>query len=379
MEWTLPRSEAPETFHTWAGLFTLASVLKRRVQVPKSLLGGWSVSPTLYTIFVAPPGKARKSTTAGYADELLEMVPNINRASTSMTKEVFLKRLAEAHECSISVLSSEFAMFIQKSGPDMYDVLTDLFDGKKNISVDTIGRPIDFAEKPCVNLLAATTPDWVSANMPETVIGGGFASRVIFVFEANKRRSQLFYESLNYEHLDKMKQDLIDDLIYIHENIQGDFKITVEGKEYMEEWYAHNDEENPTHNHRLEGYYQRKAAHIFKVAMLLKIANSSVLKAEDLILGRDDFKRAIKLIEQTEVKLPETFKNIGKNIYVTDLDKIKNFICKKGPVTKEVLLREFLSVAEPEKLAELVQGLIMIGDVAIENRDGVIYYGKPTV
>lgn len=360
MDWSLPRSEAPKTFHTWAGLFTLSSVLRRRVKVPKSYLGGWEVSPTLYTIFVAPPGKARKSTTAGYADELLECVPNITRASTSMTKEVFLNKLAKAHECAISVLSSEFAMFIQKSGPDMYDVLTDLFDGKKDISVDTLSRGLEFASKPCVNLLAATTPDWISANMPETVIGGGFSSRVIFVFEPKARRYQLFYENLNTQHLDNLKEKLVADLIHISENVAGDFKLTPEGKEFMEEWYANNAENNPNTNYRLEGYYQRKPAHIFKVAMLLKIS-----KSDDLILGQNEFKEALSYLETIEKKLPETFKNIGKNEYVTDLDKIVVFIKKKGSVTRQELLKEFQSVAEPEKLAELIGGLIEMGDLKL--------------
>jgi len=374
MDWSLPRSEAPETFHTWAGLFTLASVVKRRVKVPKKYLGGWEVSPTIYTIFVAPPGKARKSTTAGYADELLGMIPNISRASTSMTKEVFLKKLADAHENSISVLSSEFAMFIQKSGPDMYDVLTDLFDGKKDISVETLSRGFEFADKPCVNLLAATTPDWISANMPETVIGGGFSSRVIFIFEPRARRYQLFYENLNTEHLDKLKQNLVDDLLYISENIAGDFEITLEGKEFMEEWYGKNAENNPNTNYRLEGYFQRKPAHIFKVAMLLKIAKGNVLTSDDLKLGHTDFKEALKLLELTEKKLPETFKNIGKNEFVTDLERIQNFIAKKGSVTRKELLTEFKSVAEPEKLVSLIGGLIATEDIKLVNKDGTIYY-----
>lgn len=374
MDWSLPRSEAPETFHTWAGLFTLASVVKRRVKVPKRYLGGWEVSPTIYTIFVAPPGKARKSTTAGYADELLGLVPNISRASTSMTKEVFLKKLSDAHENSISVLSSEFAMFIQKSGPDMYDVLTDLFDGKKDISVETLSRGFEFADKPCVNLLAATTPDWISANMPETVIGGGFSSRVIFIFEPRARRYQLFYENLNTEHLDKLKQNLVDDLLYISENIAGDFEITMEGKEFMEEWYGQNAENNPNTNYRLEGYYQRKPAHIFKVAMLLKIAKGHVLTSNDLKLGHTDFNDALKLLEAVEKKLPETFKNIGKNEFVTDLERIQNFIAKKGSVTRKELLSEFKSVAEPEKLVSLIGGLIATEDIKLVNKDGTIYY-----
>ena len=70
-EWTLPRSEAPATMIRWAGLFTLASAVKRRIWFPREILGSYDIFPNLYVVFVAKPGVARKSTTAGYAEELL--------------------------------------------------------------------------------------------------------------------------------------------------------------------------------------------------------------------------------------------------------------------------------------------------------------------
>lgn len=368
-EWSLPRSEAPATFHTWAGLFTLASILKRKVRVPKSLLGGWEVSPTLYVIFIAPPGKARKSTTAQYAEELLVDVPGIKMASTAMTKEILLHKLSNDNkDASLSILSSEFAMFIQKSGFDMYDVLTDLFDAKKTISVETFKRGLEMADRPCVNLLAATTPDWVAANMPESVIGGGFASRVIFVFEEKKRRSQLYYDGIDHKFLDKKKDDLVDDLIHIDQTVAGDFKLEETAKEFMEEWYAANDEQI-TANYRLEGYYQRKTAHIHKVAMLLHIAQS-----DNLILTIDDFQGAITLLEQVEKKLPQTFKNIGKNEYVSDIEKMYMYVVREKKVSHKALFSEFISVAQPSKLAELIEALIITGKIKTVIDEGTTFY-----
>jgi hypothetical protein len=368
-DWSLPRSEAPATFHTWAGLFTLASILKRKVRVPKSLLGGWEVSPTLYVIFIAPPGKARKSTTANYAEELLTEVPGIKLASTAMTKEVLLHKLSNDNkDASLSILSSEFAMFIQKSGFDMYDVLTDLFDAKKTISVETFKRGLEMADRPCVNLLAATTPDWVAANMPESVIGGGFASRVIFIFEEKKRRSQLFYDNIDHKVLDVKRDDLVEDLIWIDQNVAGDFSIAEDAKEFMEEWYSVNDE-TPVSNYRLEGYFQRKTAHIFKTAMLLHISHS-----DNLVLDTDDFQGAITLLEQVERKLPMTFKNIGKNEYVSDLEKMYMYVVKERIVSHQVLFSEFLSVAQPAKLTELIEALIITGKIKMSIDQGVTYY-----
>ena len=111
-DWSLPRSEAPESFHFWAGLFTIASVLKRRVYVSEELLGGWDCYPFMYIIFVAPPGVARKSTTARYAENLLSSVPLVNLAPTAITVEKLIKELERVKDSAISVFSSEFSSFI---------------------------------------------------------------------------------------------------------------------------------------------------------------------------------------------------------------------------------------------------------------------------
>lgn len=363
-EWSLPRSEAPESFHFWAGLFTISSVMKRRVYLNKEWLGGWECYPHLYIIFVAPPGKARKSTTAAYSEELLREIPLVVRAPTSITKEQLLKKLSEAKDNSISIFSSEFAMFVQKSGMDMYDVLTDLFDGKKDISVETIGRPRDFANKPCVNLLAATTPEWISANMPESVIGGGFASRVIFVFEERVRRFRLYYKGINYSHLDKLKENLLADLIHLAVNVEGEFDIDDDAKHFMEMWYASfmkKQEEESALNYRLQGYYQRKPAYIHKIAMLLHLAYSN-----DLVLVKEDFKQAIAVLEQIERKMPKTFQNVGKNPYTSDMDRILSYIAEKGLVKRRDIMSAFYHVAQPQILSDLIGALIVMGKVYIK-------------
>lgn len=370
--WSLPRSEAPESFHLWAGLFTLASCLKRKVRISKEYFGGWECYPFLYVIFVAPPGRARKTTTAAYSEDLLSEVPNVIKAPTSITVEKLLNKLAEIDDSSLSIFSSEFAMFIQKSGFDMYDVLTALFDGSKDISVDLISRDLDFAEKPCVNLLACTTPNWISDNMPENVIGGGFASRVIFVFESKSRRYQLYYKELNKKPFEVMRADLVEDLNHIANNIEGDFEIEDDAKSFMEQWYKREQamyESRGVANYRLEGYFQRKPAHVHKLAMLHHIAYS-----DELILNRVDFETSIKLLDQLELKLPQTFQSIGKNPYTMDMDRIYAYIAEKEKVTKAEILRSFYHVAQPNVVEELLGALIMMERVTMVNNGGIVYF-----
>lgn len=373
-QWTLPRSEAPESFHFWAGVFTLASILKRKVKISKAYMGGYEIYPTLYTIFVAPPGKARKSTTAKYSEDLLRNIPTCTRAPTSMTVEQMVKKLGQTDDSCLSIFSSEFGMFVAKSKIDMYIALTDLFDNKPDISVETISRATDFAETPCINLLGATTPKWIAANMPEDVIGGGFASRVIFIFEERVRRTQLYYESIDQEHLSKLKQDLLADLMHIDTYIQGEYSIDPDAKMFMESWYKNLAAQNLGNlNERLSGYYERKPVHVHKLAMLIHASYS-----DSMTLTEGDFKAAIKVLESIEIKLPRTFNAIGRNPYMNTLDNMVNYMATKQKARRSEIIGMFYHDGDMATLTELINFLALQGRIkcTVESDDSVWEFVK---
>lgn len=368
-EWTLPRSEAPETFIFWTGLFTIASVVRRHVKVPKSILGSWEAAPNLYILFIAPPGKARKSTTANYTEDLLDYVPDVTKSPELITKESLLSTIVKSPDNSIAITAPEFGEFIAKSGPDMYGFLTNIYDGKKNISVSTLSRGLELAERPCVNLLGATTPIWLADNMPESVIGGGFASRVIFIFEESVRRRKLYYRELDHEKLESLREDLVQDLIHISNEISGEFEIEKEAEDFMVEWYEANAEVSSVSEYKLHGYYERRPAHIHKVAMLLHLAES-----DELVLQKKDFEAAITILGQVEKKLPQTFQSVGKNIYAVDARRIAEFVKEKKKVSQGELYSQFFHVATPNMLQEFITALVLMGEIKQTVEGTVIYY-----
>lgn len=356
--WCLPRSEAKESFIMWTGLFTLAAAMRRHVKIPKEWFGSWEASPNLYVLFVAPPGKARKSTTANYAEDLLDEL-RLTKAPTIVTQASLLNQLVNSDDSSVYIMSAEFGSFIKKSGVEMFEFLTDIFDGRKHIDASTISRGLEFAERPCVNLLGATTPKWIAENMPESVIGGGFASRVIFIYEETVRRRQLYYNELNHDWLKGVREKLVEDLKHIAGEIQGDVALDDSAKAFMEAWYKENaDVESDA---KLSGYYERKPAHIHKVATLLHFAYSDTME-----LCKKDLQDAIYLLELAEPKLHRIFDPIGKNVYAPDVNQIVAYIAEsKEGRTMQELLRRFYAVATPSVLNELIDGLRQAGFISI--------------
>jgi len=267
------------------------------------------------------------------------------------------------------IVAPEFGEFMVKSGPEMYGFLTNVYDGKKTLTASTLSRGLELAERPCVNLLGATTPEWVAENMPESAIGGGFASRVVFIYEEKVRRRKLYYDDLDFTEFEKLRGDLVEDLAHIANTIKGDFKIEPAAHKFMSEWYEANADVQGVDEYKMQGYYERRPAHIHKVAMLVHIAY-----ADDLVLTKSDFEAAIILVKQVEKKLPQTFKAIGKNIYTLDMDRLLAYIVEKETVSRTELFAKFYHVATPNVLQDLLNGLNAMGMVDFIPSDGVMLY-----
>jgi len=365
LRWTLPRSEAKESFIFWTGLFTLASVLRRHVRISKDYLGSWEVYPYMYLLFVGPSG-SRKTTTANYNIELLNEVGGLTSAPDQVTVPKLVSSLIEAEECAMYINAGELSEFIAKSGVDMFSFLTKAFDGVKKISVGTHMRGVELGERPCINFLGATTPEWISDNIPQSVLDGGWGSRTLFIYEEEVRQRKLFYTDVDVKKLyDEIYPNLINDLRFISTNLFGDFKLTKSGEKNFEEWYIENADGGKKRNVKLKGYYERKPAYVMKVAMLLKIADGNIVSSDQLVLDWPDFEEAIGVIENVEEHMPKVFGQIGKNPYKADLRSIYEFIKDSGKVETQEVRRVFMSAAEPETLNKLINGLVAAGLVKI--------------
>ncbi|HYT45988.1 MAG TPA: DUF3987 domain-containing protein, partial [Methylomirabilota bacterium] len=226
---------------------------------------------------------------------------------------------------------------------------------------DTLIRGEEFATNPCVNLISATTPRWISNNLSETMVGGGFTSRTIFIYEDRVRRRQIFYESLDHSVLDRLKGELIEDLNHIMLDLAGDFELDSQAKDLVEEWYKINADKNEHEDYRLQGYYERKPAHAFKLSMLLHIAYS-----DDLIITAKDWKEALGVLSKIEKNMPQVFSSVGKNPYTSETEAILDFIELRGKVTrKEVLTRFYHSAPTVEILLGMVNALVAMEKIKI--------------
>src|SRR6266566_2659153 len=197
--------EAPEKFHFWTAVSTIAGALRRHVWFDQ---GEFKLYPNFFIVFIGEPGIVTKSTAISGGLRLLREI-GANIGPSVATWQGFLKRLEQSTEgfsigdssvplaqrkhvttCAVTMHISEWGTFIDPNDRLMVNMLTDLWDCKEGIAIDkTTATQGDLAIiNPFVNMLAATTPSWMRDNIKAQFGGWGLSSRIIFVFADSPRQ-----------------------------------------------------------------------------------------------------------------------------------------------------------------------------------------------
>ena len=227
-------SEAPRVFHWWAAASTIASVLQGKVWID---MGDFVWKPNFYIIFVAPPGVANKSTTLNIARRFSsEMVdekgnPSMAYGPDSGTWQGLMDALVDVSQqytiggettymSAITSVISELGTFLRSDDFEKIDTLVNLWDNPPKFTTRTRGGGLVQVTNPCLNIIGATTPDWVRKNFPEYGMFGGFTSRVMFIHAAAKSRLIAYPGMGKRKEGYTLRKKLLDDLQKIH-RLQG--------------------------------------------------------------------------------------------------------------------------------------------------------------
>lgn len=317
-------SEAPDILHFWTGISTIAGALRRNVWIDQV---GFQWTPNFYIFLVGPAGVVTKSTTLNYGMGLLEEVPDIFFGPPTATWQGLLPALKDAiqtvkwtdakgdeHHTPVSALTipvSELGTFLKAKDDEFMSFLIGLWDGqlsKRGYSKRTQDRGEVRVENPWINIIGCTTPTWLQANMPTSMIGGGFLSRVIFVY-ANKKRRLVAYPSREWNRvaLIDTKTKLVEDLREIA-TIRGEYQMPDDVLDWGEAWYKDLwlNKKATMSSVRFEPYRARKQTTLHKLAMVIAAAQSN-----DLIIKKEHLEEADELLTGVEASMLTVFNAIG--------------------------------------------------------------------
>ena len=336
------RSEPPIIFHRWCAISMISAVLQRKCRLK------WgpflTFYPNMYIVLVAPSG-ARKGTAMGPALQILSQQA-IHLSAESTTREALIRNLAECTDTesnieegyfeshsSLTVFAPELTCFLGYGNLQLMSDLCDWYDCRDSWTYDTKNKGRDEIIGVYVNIIGGTTPDLIRSSMPLDAIGGGLTSRMIFIYEKDRRRKEPC--PFLTEEAKQIYPNLIADLEQIR-MLRGDFKVTKNFTAAWYDWYMEQAEESPFDPQRFSGYWNRRANHVMKLCIILNASRTN-----DMIIRSQDLARAVATLEEAEIKMEQTFGGVGKNIQSDIINDIMNYVAVNKKVEYTNLVRRF--------------------------------------
>ncbi len=340
-------TEPSSIFQKWTGISLIAAALRKKVVLN---LGRIRVYPNIYIVLVAEPGVARKTQAINFGIKILNRMPegDIITSADSITVQALIQDMEAALDtaqmpdgsalshCSINVIAKEFESFLGQKveNTKMLVFLTDLFDGQElPYRYRTKGSGSNKVVNPLINMLAATTPDSLASSLPSSAIGGGFTSRVLFIW-ADRLHKKVTAPKMTSE-LQEL-EDLLTKDLYLISRMIGEFKLSEEAYHLWDEYYQAFD---PKDNNRLckdtsfSGWYTRKHIYIIKVAILF-----SASRSDKMIVEWKDIQTAMRSIEEVEKEMGNAFKAVGKSVVSSETDMVIQIIRSFKWITDKRLL-----------------------------------------
>lgn len=384
-------SESPLSFHFWTGVSTIAGALRRRAWIEE---GYFQWTPNFYIVLVGPPGIAAKSTTMKVGMKLLERVDGVHFGPTSMTWQALTQSLEEAKEMvgkkgdlegefipmsCITCVISELGVFLRPEDKEFVDVITDLWDSQIGVWIrgtKTQGKTV--IENPWLNVLAATTPTWLRENIPDSMIGGGLISRILFVY-GDKKRHLVPYPSdfIDEKVFAKFSDLLVEDLREIA-SIFGRYYLTPEAKAWGKVWYKKHWGPRPIHmaSDRYGGYIARKQTHIHKLAIVFAAAQRN-----ERIITLADLQFSERMVTALENDMNRVFQSIGLSDTGKNVRELLVYLRAYKVLPRQELLKFCIVIMSQRDFKDAMETAIAAGYIKQTNEEGIptihfLSYGK---
>lgn len=335
----------------------------------------------MITCLVGPSG-SRKSTAINLGTSILAEVPDVNILANKLSGATLLDSLdrgmAPRPDGTIGpadsvgfIAAPELSVFLPKAQyvEEIIPILTDLFDAKKGPwQHKTRGHGLTELMSPMVTGLWGSTPDWLETNIPQNAYGGGFMSRIFFIWHPKTIKSNPLPETTPA--LARIRKELLAELLWINSNIEGKFTWTDEAKKWYIQFYnMWNKKIDDDCSPQRQGYNNRRPEHLVRVAMILTVSEN-----RDLVLDVEIFQmanEALSLVESVMHKCFETQAPIGiqsKNfrLIIEELEK--------GPRTKRELQRKLWKNLSAVDLSVGLQTFIDGEMIEMVTTANTIYY-----
>ena len=367
-------TDAPEEFHLGAGLTALSTACGSKIIYPG--FGGRRQWPNLYTLLIAPSGLFRKSTAVGIAEDLIAEVDSDLILSGEQSREKFLSLLKTNPNVlyPISEFSAVLSMWNRDYSQGFKEIVVDLFDCRQEYSRQTLKDGKLTIIKPSLNILAASTLDWLKEKLTEGDMRGGLMGRFIVIPGITKGEDR----GLNLN-MDKAAQGKMVEFL---RNLRAIENSWVDISKVLPEFngWVKKAEKAISVDPELLGFQSRLASHTLKLAVLLAISEQ-VLPLKKYELSADNLNRAFilgKWLIDQATSLAET--GFVKSRTEQQVQRLLSLAGQDGGIDRhQAIRRTHLKSKEFDQIVQTAveRGELCIHQVKSATKPAIIYSLPP--
>ena len=357
-------TEIPEKFALWTGISVISATLSRNVFVD---MGHFTVYPNTYIVLVAGSARCRKSTSIGVASRFLGKIDDgVKLLSQKMTPEALISSLSGSGGDNKTLVSSaegilvvdELATLIDKNAfnSGLIPILTKLYDSE-DFTYETRGRGVEHILNPCLSILGGSTLHWIKESIPKVAIGGGFTSRVIFVYK--DKPDNLVAFPITTAGMKKIGDDVVNDLNELRK-MKGRFQLSKDAiVVYEKEYKRFMSSSDLFDSENLSGYAGRRHVTLMKVVMAVAASFKNSLVIDDI-----DMKMAIEFMNMIEGDMPIILQQIQNEEVGNISDEVIRYIMNKREVYRSDLVRKMNYKITAGQLDVIINTLLEFRDKA---------------
>lgn len=305
--------------------------------------GDHFIYPNMWVLLVGASG-VRKTSAMNIANGLLSEVRGATVFPSEFSREALMDILKA--NGSGSFMLSEFSQFMGMMRANYNDgvlgLLTEIFDVPENYKRVTRGGGSMALHRPCVNILACSTPEFMSANEAEWM--SGFGPRFLLVHGAQNR-----YMPIPKKVNRKEKSALIAFLQHVR-GIEGE--VSLSNPRRYAEW-SHKTWERSLQKSALErSWNSRIQIYAIKLAMLIELSAMSELwrepgKKQNLLIRESSLERAVKMVTAIGKSLVDTYEesSVVATTFSKDQKRVLGIIQSLGAdaLWRKILQRSHMS------------------------------------
>jgi hypothetical protein len=388
-------TESPRLFHVWSAISGLAACLGRRCYFP---FGPMTIFPNQYVVLVGTPG-TRKSTALGIMKRRLRKATGVRFAPADTagqrqglveamkegdTQKEFIDNMelaiaedslaglalqdiakitnvvdesenehgfvSAADKHHIMVLATELSRFIGQNNFQMLDFLGTMWDGEDYEYRTKAG--LTSLKNPLINMLACSTPTSINVSLPPAAGGQGFLSRMILVYGSRKHKLVPRPVDPSPELVDKVHEGFN----RAYYELSGEFRETPDARTHSESLYDFPLEINDP---RFSYYHERRYDHLIKLAMAIAASRGS------MIIVKDDYEIAHRILRATERGMPDALGEFGMNPLAALKQAMLEYLRSHGMVQVDELRAVFHRDSRAADFIEAVNDLQRLNQVGM--------------